>query len=161
MALFQLTFAIITPALISGAVVERMHFRAWIAFVVLWSTFIYLPLAHMVWGGGFLGERLVVIINLYSLRPKLLNFLRKSSTSTLKNIWHNIFKGGTCIINRRGDSHRHHRLRLAFEGCFWSNIDPEVLFDDVELKRFIVFRDANKIAHLHLSCHPPHALLDD
>jgi Amt family ammonium transporter len=55
-ALFQLTFAIITPALISGAVVERMHFRAWIAFVVLWSTFIYLPLAHMVWGpGGFLG----------------------------------------------------------------------------------------------------------
>jgi ammonia channel protein AmtB len=55
-ALFQLTFAIITPALISGAVVERMHFRAWIAFVVLWSTFVYLPLAHMVWGpGGFLG----------------------------------------------------------------------------------------------------------
>ena len=55
-ALFQLTFAIITPALISGAVVERIHFRAWIAFVLLWSTVIYLPLAHMVWGpGGFLG----------------------------------------------------------------------------------------------------------
>jgi len=55
-AFFQLTFAIITPALISGAVVERMQFRAWIAFVLLWSTFIYLPLAHMVWGpGGFLG----------------------------------------------------------------------------------------------------------
>jgi len=55
-AFFQLTFAIITPALISGAVVERMNFRAWIVFLVLWSTFIYLPLAHMVWGpGGFLG----------------------------------------------------------------------------------------------------------
>ncbi len=55
-AFFQLTFAIITPALISGAVVERMNFRAWLAFVMLWSTFIYLPMAHMVWGpGGFLG----------------------------------------------------------------------------------------------------------
>jgi len=55
-AFFQLTFAIITPALISGAVVERMNFRAWMLFVLLWSTFIYLPLAHMVWGpGGFLG----------------------------------------------------------------------------------------------------------
>lgn len=55
-ALFQLTFAIITPALVSGAVVERMHFGAWLAFLVLWSTLIYFPLAHMVWGpGGFLG----------------------------------------------------------------------------------------------------------
>mgnify|MGYP000113783544 CR=1 FL=1 len=55
-AFFQLTFAIITPALISGAVVERMNFRAWLAFLILWSTVIYLPLAHMVWGpGGFLG----------------------------------------------------------------------------------------------------------
>ncbi len=57
-AFFQLTFAIITPALISGAVVERMNFRAWIAFLILWSTFIYLPLAHMVWApGGFLGPQ--------------------------------------------------------------------------------------------------------
>jgi Amt family ammonium transporter len=55
-AVFQLTFAIITPALVSGAVVERMHFGAWLAFLVLWSSLIYLPLAHMVWGpGGFLG----------------------------------------------------------------------------------------------------------
>ena len=55
-ALFQLSFAVITRALISGAVVERMDFRAWVVFVLLWSTFIYLPLAHMVWGpGGFLG----------------------------------------------------------------------------------------------------------
>jgi Amt family ammonium transporter len=55
-ALFQLTFAIITPALVSGAVVERMNFRAWLLFLLLWSTFVYIPLAHMVWGpGGFLG----------------------------------------------------------------------------------------------------------
>ena len=55
-ALFQLTFAIITPALVSGAVVERLNFKAWMLFILLWSTFIYLPLAHMVWGpGGFLG----------------------------------------------------------------------------------------------------------
>ena len=55
-ALFQMTFAIITPALISGAVVERMHFGAWLAFLLLWTGLIYIPLAHMVWGpAGFLG----------------------------------------------------------------------------------------------------------
>jgi len=50
--LFQLMFAIITPALISGAVAERMKFSAWLLFTVLWVTFIYFPLAHMVWGKG-------------------------------------------------------------------------------------------------------------
>jgi len=55
-ALFQLTFAVITPALISGAVVERMAFRAWMLFVLLWSLVVYIPVAHMVWApGGFLG----------------------------------------------------------------------------------------------------------
>jgi ammonium transporter, Amt family len=54
--LFQAMFAIITPALISGAIAERMSFTAYCLFVLLWSTFIYTPLAHMVWGaGGFLG----------------------------------------------------------------------------------------------------------
>jgi ammonium transporter, Amt family len=47
--MFQGKFAIITPALISGAVVERMKFRAYVVFMVLWSTFIYDPLAHWVW----------------------------------------------------------------------------------------------------------------
>ncbi|HEY0195994.1 MAG TPA: ammonium transporter [Methanobacterium sp.] len=51
---FQLTFAAITVALVSGAVVERMKFSSWIAFVVLWVTFVYVPIAHMVWGGGIL-----------------------------------------------------------------------------------------------------------
>ncbi len=51
-AMFQLMFAIITPALISGAIVERMRFRAYVAFVILWATFVYDPLAHWVWGAG-------------------------------------------------------------------------------------------------------------
>lgn len=54
--IYQAMFAIITPALISGAIAERMSFRAYALFVLLWSTFIYAPLAHMVWAkGGFLG----------------------------------------------------------------------------------------------------------
>ena len=52
---FQLTFAVITAALISGAVADRLKFSAWMLFVPLWLTLSYFPLAHMVWGGGFLG----------------------------------------------------------------------------------------------------------
>jgi Amt family ammonium transporter len=52
---FQLMFAIITPALITGAFAERMKFSAMVAFMILWATIVYFPLAHMVWGkGGFL-----------------------------------------------------------------------------------------------------------
>jgi Amt family ammonium transporter len=51
---FQGTFAIITAALISGAVVERMRFNAYLAFIVLWVLAVYAPVAHWVWGGGFL-----------------------------------------------------------------------------------------------------------
>src|SRR6185503_10064326 len=50
--LFQLMFAIITPALISGAYAERIKFSAMVLFTVLWVTIIYFPLAHMVWGNG-------------------------------------------------------------------------------------------------------------
>lgn len=53
---YQMMFAIITPALISGAIVERMSFKAYFWFILLWSTIVYAPLAHMVWGRGFLGE---------------------------------------------------------------------------------------------------------
>jgi Amt family ammonium transporter len=53
---YQMMFAIITPALISGAIVERMSFKAYFWFILLWSTFVYAPLAHMVWGRGFLQE---------------------------------------------------------------------------------------------------------
>ncbi len=54
-ALFQGMFAIITPALISGALVERINFKAWFWFSLIWSLFVYSPMAKMVWGGGFLG----------------------------------------------------------------------------------------------------------
>ncbi|HKC47509.1 MAG TPA: ammonia channel protein, partial [Gemmatimonadales bacterium] len=51
-AIFQAMFAVITPALISGAIVERMRFRAYTVFLVLWATLVYVPLAHWVWGAG-------------------------------------------------------------------------------------------------------------
>jgi len=53
--MFQMTFAIITPALIAGAFAERMKFSALLLFTTLWSLFVYAPIAHWVWGGGFLG----------------------------------------------------------------------------------------------------------
>ncbi len=51
---FQMTFAAITVALISGAVIDRMKFSSWMVFVVAWVTLVYVPIAHWVWGGGFL-----------------------------------------------------------------------------------------------------------
>jgi len=51
---FQSTFAAITIALASGAVIERMKFSTWVIFTILWLTFVYSPIAHVVWGGGFL-----------------------------------------------------------------------------------------------------------
>jgi Amt family ammonium transporter len=53
-AIFQMMFAIITPALITGAIVERMKFSSLFIFVAVWSLIVYYPMAHMVWGGGFL-----------------------------------------------------------------------------------------------------------
>jgi Amt family ammonium transporter len=53
---FQGTFAIITAALISGAIVERMRFGPYLAFLTLWGLFVYAPVAHWVWGGGFLAK---------------------------------------------------------------------------------------------------------
>jgi Amt family ammonium transporter len=53
---FQATFCIITAALISGAIVERMRFSAYLVFICLWSIAVYAPLAHWVWGGGWLAD---------------------------------------------------------------------------------------------------------
>lgn len=53
---YQLTFAAITVALASGAYIERMKFSAWVIFCVLWMTLVYVPVAHWVWGGGFLAK---------------------------------------------------------------------------------------------------------
>ena len=55
-ALFQMTFAIITPALIVGAFAERMRFSAMLLFSALWLIVVYAPITHWVWGGGWLGE---------------------------------------------------------------------------------------------------------
>jgi Amt family ammonium transporter len=55
---FQMMFAIITPALISGAIAERMKFSAYFVFIILWATFVYDPICHWVWGpDGWLGAR--------------------------------------------------------------------------------------------------------
>ena len=54
--IFQAMFAIITPALITGAFAERMKFSAFIVFIVLWVTLVYAPVAHWVWGGGWLSD---------------------------------------------------------------------------------------------------------
>jgi Amt family ammonium transporter len=53
--LYQMTFAIITVALVAGAVADRMRFSAYLLFSIGWFAFVYVPLAHWVWGGGFLG----------------------------------------------------------------------------------------------------------
>ena len=55
-AMFQLTFAIITPALVFGGVAERLKFSSMLWFSALWLTLVYFPVAHWVWGGGWLGE---------------------------------------------------------------------------------------------------------
>jgi Amt family ammonium transporter len=58
--LYQMTFAIITVALVAGAVADRMRFSAYLLFCVGWFMFVYVPLAHWVWGGGFLGTAGVI-----------------------------------------------------------------------------------------------------
>ena len=59
---FQLMFAVITPALISGAIADRAKFSAWALFVALWVSIVYFPVAHMVWGpGGWLGTTVGVL----------------------------------------------------------------------------------------------------
>ena len=55
-AMFQGTFAIITPILIIGGLIDRIKFSALVIFVLLWGTFVYDPIAHWVWGGGFIGN---------------------------------------------------------------------------------------------------------
>ncbi|WP_180124116.1 ammonium transporter [Acinetobacter sp. YH12097] len=54
--IFQMTFAIITVAIISGSIAERMKFGAFVAFIAIWSVVVYAPITHWVWGGGWLGN---------------------------------------------------------------------------------------------------------
>ena len=55
-ATYQMMFAVITPLLISGAFAERMKYSAFFIFAIAWSLFIYFPLAHWIWGGGWLAQ---------------------------------------------------------------------------------------------------------
>jgi Amt family ammonium transporter len=55
---FQMMFAVITTALISGAVSDRTRFAGWLVFAAGWATLVYFPVAHMVWGGGLIGSRI-------------------------------------------------------------------------------------------------------
>lgn len=57
---FQEMFAIITPALITGAFADRINFKSYLKFLILWSIFVYIPITHWVWGGGFLAKLGVV-----------------------------------------------------------------------------------------------------
>nr|WP_246658121.1 ammonium transporter [Afipia massiliensis] len=54
--IYQMTFAVITVALVAGAVADRMRFSSYVLFCIGWFTFVYIPLAHWVWGGGFLAQ---------------------------------------------------------------------------------------------------------
>lgn len=54
--IYQEMFAVITPALITGAFADRVSFKSYLKFLVLWSIFVYIPLAHWIWGGGFLAQ---------------------------------------------------------------------------------------------------------
>ncbi|OTG68837.1 ammonia channel protein [Acinetobacter sp. ANC 4470] len=54
--IFQMTFAIITVAIITGSIAERMKFSAFVAFITIWSVVVYAPITHWVWGGGWLGD---------------------------------------------------------------------------------------------------------
>ncbi len=58
---FQMTFAIITPALIVGAFAERIKFSAMLWFMIIWVTFVYAPICHWVWGGGWLSQQFAII----------------------------------------------------------------------------------------------------
>lgn len=55
-AIYQMTFAVITVALVAGSVADRMRFSSYVLFCIGWFTFVYVPLAHWVWGGGFLAQ---------------------------------------------------------------------------------------------------------
>ena len=76
---FQATFAIITVALISGAIADRIKFGAWLAFTAVWVTVVYFPLAHWVWGGGLLSA---TGTSPKGCRPPSTSPVERSSTST-------------------------------------------------------------------------------
>jgi Amt family ammonium transporter len=88
---FQLTFAIISVALISGAIAERIKFSTWLIFVGLWTTFVYCPIAHMVWGGGLLSN------SENSIAAMIFGTFRNASNDVVANVAPHDFAGGTVV----------------------------------------------------------------
>src|SRR6476620_8939269 len=84
---FQMTFAVITAALISGAIADRVKFSAWLVFLPVWITLSYFPLAHMVWGGGFLSG-----VNPDGLSARLFGF-----ADGVANVVPQDYAGGTVV----------------------------------------------------------------
>jgi len=82
-----MTFAVITAALISGAIADRVKFSAWMVFVPIWITLSYFPLAHMVWGGGFLS----------GLNPDGLSAMLFGVTDGVANVFPQDYAGGTVV----------------------------------------------------------------
>ncbi len=81
-AAFQITFAIITPALITGAVADRLKFAPFVAFVTAWSVLVYAPVAHWVWGGGWLAS---------------FDAVRDAATGAITKLGVEDFAGGTVV----------------------------------------------------------------
>ncbi|MFC3851016.1 ammonium transporter [Corynebacterium hansenii] len=125
---FQLTFAVISTALISGALAGRVKFGTWLAFTGLWATFAYFPMAHMVWGGGLLSD------SASSLSAKLFGTVTENG-ETVAAVAPIDFAGGTvvhinagmaalvlAVIIGRGhgfmrEAHRPHNLPLVMLGA--------------------------------------------
>jgi Amt family ammonium transporter len=102
--IYQLMFAIITPALIAGAFAERVRFRAMMMFSILWAFFVYFPVAHMVWGnGGFLNAFLGGMVHITSGFSALVTALyigKRSGYPQDKIVPHNLVLSfiGACLL---------------------------------------------------------------
>ena len=107
-AMFQMMFAVITPALISGAFAERKRFKAFVLFSLLWATFVYDPLAHWVWGhGGWLGK-----LGALDFAGGTVVHI-SSGVSALVAAW----VLGKRITHRRGEDVEPHDIPMVVLGC--------------------------------------------
>ncbi|WP_175073702.1 ammonium transporter [Terribacillus sp. AE2B 122] len=129
--MFQMTFAILTTAIVSGAYAERIRFPAFILFTVLWVLIVYSPLAHWVWGGGWIAEMgaldfaggnvVHISSGLAGLVVAIVIGKRKNAGSTAP---HNL------IFTLIGGA-------LLWFGWFGFNVGSELAFDDVAMYAFI------------------------
>ena len=142
--IFQAMFAIITPALIVGAFAERIKFTAWLIFLVLWVTIVYAPMAHMVWGGGWIGAELgaldfaggtVVHINagVAALAAAWIIFGRRKGYGTEPMLPHNV----PFVVLGAG---------LLWFGWFGFNAGSALAADAIAVNAFVVTNTATAAA---------------